>query len=232
MTKRLFREFYLLPRGEQRALIILSLLLILSLIFRITVEFIPEREPEGLEEFEQEAAMLIAALADADSLKQVGQDSLRKRNKNRPVRTYPSFKPAAHAYEAQPLDINRADSADLLPLPGIGPVFAGRIIKYRDLLGGFVSVDQLNEVYGIPDETIQEIGDLLYIDSSAIRKIHLDSASFRELLRHPYLDYDDVKALMQYRDFKGTINSVNDLKDNYILTDSTLILMNGYFDYR
>jgi hypothetical protein len=57
-------------------------------------------------------------------------------------------------------------------------------------------VDQHGEVYGIPHETIERIRDHIYIDSSIIRKIHIDIASFRELLRHPYLEYEDVQALV------------------------------------
>jgi competence ComEA-like helix-hairpin-helix protein len=201
-------------------------------VFRITVKMLPEREPAGLEEFEQEAAMLMAALAEADSLKQVRQDSLKDRVSHRRTRTIPSFQQSTETYRVQTVDINRADSADLLPLPGIGPVFAGRIIRYRNLLGGFVSVDQLGEVYGIPRETVEKIGSQLYFDSTAIRRIHIDSATFRELLRHPYLEYEDVKALVEFRDFKGDIGSVNELEINHILADSTLNKIDGYFEYR
>jgi len=222
----------LLPRGEQRALIILSLLLILSLIFRITVHLLPEREAQGLEEFEQETSLLMAALAEADSLNMIRQDTLKNKATGYPERTYLSRQRNIRSQKAQPVDINRADSADLLPLPGIGPVYAGRIIKYRKLLGGFVSVDQLGEVYGIPAETIEKIRGKVHIDSSAVRKIHADSASFRELLRHPYLEYEDVKSLVEYRDFKGHISSVHELRINHILSDSTLRKLDGYFDYR
>ena len=77
MIKRVLREFYLLPRGEQRALILLSLLLILSLLFRITVQLLPVREPAGMEEFEQEARMIMATFARADTLQRVRSDSIR-----------------------------------------------------------------------------------------------------------------------------------------------------------
>ncbi len=63
MIRRILREFYLLPRGEQRALILLSLLLILSLLVRIAVRLLPGREPAGLEQFEQEARAILHALA-------------------------------------------------------------------------------------------------------------------------------------------------------------------------
>jgi DNA uptake protein ComE-like DNA-binding protein len=232
MSKRLHREFYLLSRGEQRGLIILSLLLILSLLFRITTRLLPEREPEGLEDFEQEASLLMAALARADSLQKAGQDSSGDRFTDQAAWAQTSFQRSSGTNKVQSIDINRADSSDLLPLPGIGPVFAGRIIKYRDLLGGFVSVDQMREVYGIPIETVRKIMNKVLIDSSAVRKIQIDSATFRELLRHPYLEYEDVKTLVEYRDFKGDISSVNELKINHILPDSILRKLDGYFDYR
>jgi len=228
MSKRLYREFYLLPRGEQRALILLSLLLILSLIFRITVQLLPAREPEGMVEFEQEASLLMASFAQADSLQLVRSDSTLQKAKGKFTNAFPSVRPANKTSVAYPIDINRADSAQLLPLPGIGPVFAGRIIKYRNLLGGFIRVEQLEEVYGIPDETLDLIRDKIHIDSSAIRKIQLDSATFRELLRHPYLEYEDVKAIVNYRDFKGTIKILQELQDNYILQDSLLKRVEPY----
>jgi len=230
MSKRLKREFYLLPRGEQRGLILLSLLLILSLIFRITVQLLPEREPEGLEEFEQEASLLLAALTEADSLRQTRKDSSGQKSSGYPNRANSTVQRNTRAYIAQPIDINRADSADLLPLPGIGPVFAGRIIKYRNLLGGFANVEQLEEVYGMSIETLDLIKDGVAIDTSAIHKIQLNSATFRELLRHPYLEYEDVKAIVNYRDFKDTIQSFKELQSNYILSDSLLRQVLPYLD--
>ncbi|MEA3478374.1 MAG: helix-hairpin-helix domain-containing protein, partial [Bacteroidota bacterium] len=134
--------------------------------------------------------------------------------------------------DTYPIDINRADSTQLLPLPGIGPVFAGRIIKYRNLLGGYVSVDQLGEVYGLSAETLDLIRGRITIDTSLICKMQLNHATFRELLRHPYLEYEDVKALVGYRDFKGDITSVNELRTNQIFHDSILNKINVYFDYR
>ncbi|MCK5068121.1 MAG: helix-hairpin-helix domain-containing protein [Bacteroidales bacterium] len=223
MIKRLLRELYLLPRGEQRALVGVTLLLLLSLLLRIVVQFLPGREPAGVEEFEQEARAVMAAFARADTMERVRTDAFRR--------------PRAATYDravpfAQPININRADSVQLLPLPGIGPVFAGRIVKYRNLLGGFVHMDQLAEVYGMPVETIDLIRSRVYIDSTAIRKIQLDSATFRELLKHPYLEYEEVKALVEYRSFAGSINSLIELLDNHILSDTTINLIGSYFDFR
>lgn len=232
MNKKLLREWYLLPRGEQRALLGVSLLLLLSLILRICVQILPGREAPGVEEFEREAKAMMAAFAKVDSMEQIREDSVHR------LRTAPSnHSPSYASYEEadkqfRPLDINRADSVGLLPLPGIGPVFAGRIIKYRNLLGGFVSVEQLSEVYGMPSETVDLIRNKVFIDSTAVQRIRIDSASFGELLRHPYLEYEEVRALVEYRDFKKHISSAQELDANQILHDSTLNKIDGYFDYR
>ena len=231
---------YLLPRGEQRALVGVTFLLLLSLLVRIGVQFLPGREPAGVEEFEREARAMIASLARADSMDQfragtldrVRADSFSQVRISSYTHPANSFSQDSKRRLSEPININRADSAQLLPLPGIGPVFAGRIIKYRKLLGGYVSVDQLAEVYGMPAETIELIRSRIIIDSLAIRKIRIDSATFGELLRHPYLEYEEVKALVGYRDFKGEIGSLIELKTNQILPDSTLNKIDGYFDFR
>jgi competence ComEA-like helix-hairpin-helix protein len=231
MNRRLYREFYLLPRGEQRALILLSLLLILSLLFRITVQLLPEREPDGMEEFEQEARSILAALAAADSLRRGSAGTLMTEEEAPSAVVFRNHTPKKQGNSAQPIDINRADSVRLLPLPGIGPVYAGRIIKYRNLLGGFTSVEQLLEVYGISKETLDRIRGRIYADTSGIRKIRLDSASFSDLLRHPYLELENVKAIMNFRDFTGTIHSPQELHDNCILPDTLLQKVTPYLNF-
>jgi hypothetical protein len=227
MSRRLYREYYLLPRGEQRGLILLSLLLILSLLFRVLVQLLPEREPEGMEEFVEEARRMMGYLAGGDSLQRAGTDSLGPYT-GKSVQEPSAHSSGQHAWRSGPVDINRADSVQLLPLPGIGPVFAGRIIRYRDLLGGYISVSQLSEVYGLPQETIETISGRLVIDTSAVKKLELNRATFRELLRHPYLEYEDVKSLFSYRDFADTIRSFGELQINHILPDSLLLRIRPY----
>ena len=227
MSRRLYREFYLLPRGEQRGLIVLSLLLILSLLCRVAVQLLPEREPEGMEEFVEEARMMMASIAGADSLQRAATGSPG------PYSGKTAYGPSVqssgqHTWRSGPVDINRVDSAQLLPLPGIGPVFAGRIIRYRELLGGYISVSQLSEVYGLPQETIEAISGQLVIDTSAVKKLELNRATFSELLRHPYLEYDNVKSLVGYRDFRDTIRSFRELQINHILPDSLLTRIRPY----
>ena len=115
-------------------------------------------------------------------------------------------------------DLNMTDSAGLEKLPGIGPVFSARIVRYRDLLGGFYSVEQLKEVYGITDSTFNLISDRIIADSSQIKMININKASFNEMAKHPYLDRYDVQAILKYKAIKGSIDSIGELVQNKILT--------------
>ena len=188
-----------------------------------------------MEEFKQEASMLMASFAEADSIEKGKNDSIRRSDSvrwstsGRSAQAYPNTYPGKSRKSDQPIDINRADSAQLIPLPGIGPVFASRLVKYRNLLGGYASVDQLYEVYGISQETVDGIANRVFIDTAAVNRLDLNSATFRELLRHPYLEYEDVKALVNYRDFAGAIQSFQELLDNYILPDSLMNRVEPYF---
>jgi len=111
-----------------------------------------------------------------------------------------------------PIEINIADSAKLTTLRGIGPVFASRIIRYRDKLGGFVKKDQLLDVFGMDTSRLHQIDTMILIDTSLIRKININTATFKELLRHPYLDFYMVKIICREREKRKVFKSVNDLR--------------------
>jgi DNA uptake protein ComE-like DNA-binding protein len=121
----------------------------------------------------------------------------------------------------QIVELNSADSVQLLSLPGIGPGFTKRILKYRNLLGGFYDIEQLKEVYGLQDSTYQLIKDKVTANPGLIKKIDLNNENFKELNKHPYLSYDDVKAIFNYRRKNGPINSLDQVKT--IFTDETAL---------
>jgi len=97
------------------------------------------------------------------------------------------------------IELNSADSLTLLELNGIGPTFAKRIIKYRDLLGGFSNINQLKEVYGFTDESFEKIAPNITINAGLIRKLRLNTADFKTLNRHPYLSYELTKQVVNAR---------------------------------
>ena len=83
------------------------------------------------------------------------------------------------------VELNAADTIRLKQLQGIGSVLAKRIVKYRDLLGGFYSIDQLSEVYGLSEQTLKQLADKVTVDVSKIKKIDLNFSDLNEFSRHP-----------------------------------------------
>lgn len=106
------------------------------------------------------------------------------------------------------IDINTADTTLLKELPGIGSSFAKRIVEYRGKLGGFVEKEQLLEVYGMDSARYGNIENHMTVDSIFTPdKLRINYDSFKVLNRHPYLEYEDVKKIVNYREQKGLITS-------------------------
>lgn len=110
------------------------------------------------------------------------------------------------------IELNTADTTDLIALNGIGSVFAKRIIKYRNLLGGFCNKKQLLEVYGMDNERFDGIKNNITVDSLKIKKLRINYADFSELLKHPYLNKRIVKAIMKEKEKNGPIKNISELK--------------------
>jgi competence protein ComEA len=143
-----------------------------------------------------------------------------------------SYPRGSRAKQQKPLfDINKCDSTSLEALPGIGPVLASRIVKFRNLLGGFAYVDQLREVYGLPEETYNMISGRLFADSSAVRKINVNSADYRELSRLPYFERYEVTAILKYREINGSISGVSDLIDNKLIAPEKVRKVRPYLEF-
>jgi len=110
------------------------------------------------------------------------------------------------------IEINSADELSLQKVKGIGPVYAKRIIAYREKLGGFYSKLQLLEVFGIDSIKYAGIVDQIRVDSTRIVKLDLNYSGFKDLLQHPYMEYYLVKSVFEYKDRHGQFDSVADLK--------------------
>lgn len=108
------------------------------------------------------------------------------------------------------ISLNSTDTTEWKKIPGIGSSYSSRIVKYRSLLGGFVSKEQLLEVYGISSDIYFRISPYISEDSNFI-KLHINELEFNQLLRHPYLNYNQVQAIMNLRNKKGNIASINEL---------------------
>ena len=107
------------------------------------------------------------------------------------------------------VELNQADTLTLKKIPGIGSTFARRIVGYRELLGGFYTVEQLAEVYGIDEERYNSLSPWFKVDTTRIRPLRVNQLSYKELLRHPYLNASQVRQLDRLRR-KAPLQSWND----------------------
>src|SRR6185369_7619958 len=116
------------------------------------------------------------------------------------------------------VDINTADTAAFIALPGIGSKLASRIVNFRDKLGGFYSADQIAETYGLPDSVFLKIKPFLKVEASIVRKFNINTATKEEMKSHPYLKWNLANAIVEYRNQHGAFSSLEDLKKISLIT--------------
>lgn len=120
--------------------------------------------------------------------------------------------PATRASPIELMDINLADSTALLALPQIGNTMSSRIHRYRERLGGFVAMEQLFEIKGMDTARFEAIRPYIILGHQEVRKLQVNSDEFKVLLRHPYLEYEQVKAIVNYRERRGLIKQWSQLQ--------------------
>lgn len=108
-------------------------------------------------------------------------------------------------------DLNSTDSLHLLEIPGIGPVFASRIISYRKLLGGYYAVSQLREIYGMREENFMAVSSYFTADPSSLKTFNINFSTIQELGHHPYIGFRTSRKIFQLRDKVGKFSSPDDL---------------------
>lgn len=141
------------------------------------------------------------------------RDKIAKSQRNKETKTEKKVQqPNANSLSSKALvqkqvSLNSADTTELKSLPGIGSFFARNIVEYREKLGGFIEKEQLLEIYAFDTIRMSNIENLIVIDSIELRKVNINNDDFKTILRHPYIEYDDVKKIVNYRDSKGMIKN-------------------------
>ena len=129
-------------------------------------------------------------------------------------------------------EINSADTQQLVKNLHLPAWIARRIIKYRHLLGDFYSPEQLQEVYGLKKTTYQHIRPYVFADTTQIRRIDLNSATFKQLLHHPYITYEMTKKLMHARERIHVFRDFGQVKQMTGFPDTILIKIRHYLYLR
>ena len=136
--------------------------------------------------------------------------------------------PARPQTALTPVDINLADTSAFISLPGIGSRLAARIVNFREKLGGFYSIDQIRETYGLPDSVFQKIKPRLMPGSTPVNKISINTATIDELKAHPYIRYELARPIIAYRDAHGPFLAMEDLKKIPAITAEKLEKIRHY----
>ena len=126
------------------------------------------------------------------------------------------------------LSLNEADTTALKGIPGIGSYYASKICKYRERLGGFIKISQLKEIEGLPEDiekwfTIPQ--------QPKITQISINSSNFKSLVRHPYLNYEQVKAICNYIHKYGKLNNWEELSNNENFKEEDFERLRPYFTF-
>jgi len=145
-------------------------------------------------------------------------------------------KPSATAYPNVPnrdtisISINQSATDEWALLRGIGPVLSSRIVAFRDKLGGFSSIDQVAETFGLPDSTFQQIKEHLRMDTPPA-KLSINALPAEQLAEHPYISWKQAKAVTSFRTNHGPFSSVADFQVLRIFTVEEHRRLEPYLDF-
>lgn len=129
------------------------------------------------------------------------------------------------------VDIAFADTLALQELPGIGSGYAKRITTYRYKLGGFARVEQLAEVWNMPDSVYQRILPYVILKDTNIRTININVAEYKDLRKHPYFSEDLARVLVSYRSMHGSFKNLEDIKKVALVTSDFIQKIKPYLRF-
>ena len=148
-------------------------------------------------------------------------------SKPKPAKEEPSF---AHS---EPLvELNSADTTALISVRGIGSKSAAEIVKYRDLLGGYHSVEQISELKCVTEQNYEKILQQIYCDSCEIRKIDINFAAPKVIARHPYVSAAALRKIIRQRQLKGGWSRIEEMVEDNILSEDEAKRLAPYLWFR
>ena len=248
-----FKRFMTFSRGERIAIITIISMIVIILIIKYLIVLNPPQRTYYLHDLDsiiERRNAVMDSIRVADSIEKANSSFRAKRSVVEKSSTKHGAKPrnnnhdsvagrflhsaplhSASAEMTTMIDLNAADTTLLKQLPGIGGAYAKWIVNYREKLGGFCETKQLLEVYRMDTARYNAIKDFVIIDSTFVpNKLRINSDAFKILLKHPYLEYDDVKKIVNHREQKGLITSWEQLTK--IIGDGINQKLKYYIDYQ
>ena len=128
------------------------------------------------------------------------------------------------------IDINQSNLEDWVALPGIGQAYAGRILRFREALGGFSSTHQVGETWHLPDSVFQVV--LPYLKASPpFRTLLINEAQEEDLAKHPYINNKQARVIIRFRENYGGIDSPEMLLQTGVLSETDIELLMPYLRF-
>lgn len=217
-----WKHYFYFTQGEKLAIVILLILIIVAGGAYIYIG--KERTKGNVQDniHQQEFERFVAQLKDKQS------KPPSKYNK----KTYPgnTYQRQEKLSEGKTIELNTADTSALKQIPGIGSGYANRIVKYRNLLGGYATISQLKEVWGMDDYLYAKI--IPYIElTDKHQRIKVNSADFKELNKHPYISYKQAQVIVDIRERKGNIESIERLSLLEEFEEKDIIRLRSYLSF-
>ena len=130
-----------------------------------------------------------------------------------------------------PLDINVADTSLLKRLPGIGSTLSARIVKYRQLLGGFHRLEQLEEVYHMSERGAASLRSEAYIaEGNVVTRLNINLLDTKTLAQHPYISWEVARAVVNHRRDYGNYRTLEDLREVYLIDEELFAKLTPYLE--
>jgi competence ComEA-like helix-hairpin-helix protein len=215
-----WKDYFYFQKRDRTAILLLLVLIALSGGIYI---FTGPRQKADKEKVEPSGAPL---MANTDAPHGNTETTPFEQNKDKT----PGYPYQKKLETGETIELNTADTTSLKKIPGIGTGFANRIVKYRNLLGGFADITQLKEVWGLDNELYDRI--MPYVTFVPhVKKVKVNSAEFAELNRHPYIDYRQAKVIIGVRERKGSIESLKRLSLLEEFTDDDVKRLTPYLSF-
>ncbi len=217
------KKFFNIPRGEFIATAVL-LALIIAVFSAYCLYDTKAAGPADLDKFRSKVERFYAEQQAADDSARAAREKRWQRGWNGKGGGYwrddtirgrgdsSKFQPYRPQYEIVKIDLNRCDTSDIMRVPTFGSKRAQKLVEYRERLGGFHSLSQLQEVYVLQNVDLELCKKHFTLSPAHIRKIHINTATYKELIAHPYMDAYLTKTILSYRDKNGKINNMEEFQ--------------------
>ncbi len=196
-------------QGEKAAAIVLLAFIVVC----YAVYFLYDAKADTTLRFDANVAVIEEFNRRQDSLRQSRQQERGSHRQSWKADTIPKGKnKRQRLYDIVKIDLNRCDTNDIMTVPGFGSKRAAKLVEYRDRLGGFYDLSQLQEVYVLKDMDTAYVAQYFRVSQDAVRRINVNEADYAEMVKHPYFDAYLTRTILNYRSKHGNIGSMEELQ--------------------